>query len=157
MIEHRLDRLQALMERLLPAMLRLARPTCDEVLLTPQQFHFLLVLAERGPLSISALRQVLEGAQSSISEMVGRLARLGYVVKRRDPEDRRSVKVAITASARAVLKARQKEFRTRSERILLALSSDEQERWIEAFDTMVSLVERAASREGDDLKKEADR
>lgn len=157
MIERRVDRFQALMERMLPAMLRLARPQCDEVFLTPQQFHFLRVLEAAGPLSITALRQQLEGAQSSISEMVGRLARLGYVVKRRDPDDRRAVKVAITPAARAVLKARQTEFRARSRRILGALSPDEQERWIGAVETLVTLMEHAAARDGDDAKKEDDR
>lgn len=157
MIERRLDRLQALMERMLPAMLRLARPQCDEVFLTPQQFHFLRVLDTQGPLSITALQQHLEGAQSTVSEMVARLARLGYVVKRRDPADRRAVKVAITPAARAVLKARQNEFRVRSQRILTALSPDEQERWIEAVETLVTLMERAVDRDGDDVKKEDDR
>jgi len=156
MIERRLDRLQEQIERMMGAMLRLARPACDEVDLTPQQFLFLKVLASEGPMTLSALRERTRGAQSSISEMVARLARQGYVSKRRDSDDRRAVRVAITAAARAVLKARQREFRERSGMILSALSLDEQERYLEAVETLVTLVERAVSRDGGEVKKGAE-
>lgn len=156
MIERRLDRLQEQIERMMGAMLRLARPACDEVDLTPQQFMFLKVLDREGSMTISALRERTHSAQSSISEMVARLARQGYVNKRRDTADRRVVKVAITAAARAVLKARQREFRVRSGMILSALSLDEQERYLEAVETLVTLVERAVSREDGAVKKEAE-
>ena len=155
MIEKRLDRLQEQMERMMGAMLRLARPSCDEVDLTPQQFIFLRVLAAEGPMPMSALREKMQGAQSTVSEMVARLARQGYVSKRRDAEDRRAVRVAITPAARAVLKARQKEFRARSGMILSALSLDEQEHYLEAVETLVTLIERAVARDGDAEKKEA--
>jgi DNA-binding MarR family transcriptional regulator len=156
MIERRLDRLQALMERMLGAMLRMARPACGEVDLSPQQFMMLKLLDDEGPMSIRSLRERTQGAQSTLSEMVGRLARLGYVSKRRDTEDRRAVRVAITAAARAVMKARQMEFRARSGMILSALSVDDQDRYLEAVETLVTLIERAVSRDGGEAKKEAD-
>lgn len=148
MIEQRLDRLQAMMERMLGAMLRLARPPCSAVDLTPQQYMLLKLLDDEGPMSLSAMRERTSGAQSTLSETVARMARTGLVSKRRDSGDRRAVRVAITATARTLMRQRAKEFRARSELILSSLSLDEQERYVEAVETLVTLIERAVARDG---------
>jgi DNA-binding MarR family transcriptional regulator len=148
MIEQRLDRLQAMMERMLGAMLRLASPHCSAVDLTPQQYMLLRLLDDEGPLSLSALRERTRGAQSTLSEMIARMARSGLVSKRRDATDRRAVRIAVTATARTLMRERAKEFRARSALILSALSLDEQERYLEAVETLVTLIERAVARDG---------
>lgn len=146
MIEQRLDRLQAMMERMLGAMLRLARPVCGEVELTPQQYLLLKLLEDEGPMSLGALRARMSVAQSTVSEMVARMARGGLISKRRDTIDRRTVRLVVTGSARALMRERAKEFRARSAHILSALSIDEQERYLEAVETLVTLIERAVVR-----------
>jgi DNA-binding MarR family transcriptional regulator len=80
--------------------------------------------------------------------MIARMARSGLVSKRRDATDRRAVRIAVTATARTLMRERAKEFRARSALILSALSLDEQERYLEAVETLVTLIERAVARDG---------
>lgn len=144
MVESHLDRLGLLVARLMRAMHRLTRTGDDELDLTPHQCLLLSTLETKGPMSIGELRQAAHGAQSTMSEMVGRLARAGYVHKKPAPEDRRAVKVAISAHGRAVLVQRQREMRAKHEALLSALSPEDQERFLTAFETIVSLADRAA-------------
>lgn len=156
MIEERLDRLSALMTRMFRMMMRLTRIGCDEVELTAQQVQVLAVLEDAGPMTIGELRAHSHAAQSSMSEMAGRLARQGLVKKQHDREDRRVVRVAITPKGRAMFEQRRREMRERNRRVLEALTPEEQERFLTAFETIVALTDRAAGRipvEGAELEK----
>lgn len=154
-IEASLDRLGEMIERIVRSAHRVMRIECDDVELTPHQVFLLRTLETHGPMTVGELRRVASGAQSTMSEMVGRLARAGYVHKKPDPVDRRAVKVAITANGRAILAARLGEIRERHRAVMAALSERDQERFLGAFETIVELMERAASNapHGDDDEK----
>src|SRR5262249_32084311 len=96
-----------------------------------------------GPMNIAALRKVLGGAQSTVSEIVGRLARLGYIEKRVDPTDSRAVVVTTTARGRRVVRARVEHMKTRHRQLLAALSPADQGRFVQATEVIVSLMSRA--------------
>lgn len=144
MIESKVDRLAEKIDQIVRAAQRLVRVECDEVDLTMPQMFLLRMLDVHGPMPLSDLRRHANVAQSTMSELVARLARAGYVQKRPDPVDRRSVKVAVTANGRAILKARMAQMRKRHKAVLEALSHDDQERFLGAFDTILTLLERAA-------------
>lgn len=152
LIERKVERLAEMVERIMRSAHRLVRIECDDVDLTPHQAFLLRVLETHGAMTVGELRRVASGAQSTMSEMVGRLARAGYVHKKPDPEDRRSVKVAITANGKAILGVRLREMRRRHQVVLEALSVDDQERFLSAFETIVDLMDRAAGNaaHGDD-------
>lgn len=135
-----------LTERMLRAMSRATRSGCEQTPLTPQQGLLLRELDHSGPLSLSEVGRRYEGAQSSVSEIVARLARLGFVHKRPSPEDRRAVRVAITARGRAVLMFWRGVMQAKHRALFEALDDDEQERFLAAVQAVVDLVEKASHR-----------
>ena len=145
MIEQRLNHLSALMDQMALVMPRLMRSSCDETDLTPHQGILLRALEERGPTSLTELRQSFPGAQSTLSEIVGRLARLGFVHKKPLPTDRRTVMVAITARGRAMVEQQRKVMRERHRNVLEKLSSEDQDRIVQAMETVAELFGRAAA------------
>ena len=145
MIERRLDHLSALLDQMALVMPRLMRSDCDDTDLTPHQGVLLRALEARGPTNLTELRQSFPGAQSTLSEMVGRLARLGFVHKKPLPTDRRTVMVAITARGRAMVTQQRKVMRERHRNVLEKLSADDQDRIVQAFETIAELFGRAAA------------
>lgn len=151
-MERQLDHLSLVMQRMFRAVSRLSRPGCDETELTPSQAFLLLNLEAMGPLGMSELRHVTGAAQSTMSEMIGRLARLGFVHKKPSPEDRRTVRVAISARGRAMLTQRKAEMRRRQHEVLKRLTVDEQGRYIAALETLAALLEQAAVNDSDETE-----
>jgi DNA-binding MarR family transcriptional regulator len=154
MIERRLDHLSALLDQMALVMPRLMRTGCDDSELTPHQGILLRALEERGPVNLTELRRTFPGAQSSLSEIVGRLARLGFVSKKPLPTDRRTVMVAITVRGRAMVAQQRKVMRERHRNVLEKLSSDDQDRIVQAFETLAELLGRAAATVQDAEKDE---
>ncbi len=152
MIERKVERLAVIVERIIKAAQRFVRMECDDLDLTPHQMLLLRMLETHGPMTVGELRRETSAAQSTMSEMVGRLARAGYVHKKPDPDDRRSVKVAVTANGKAILGARMREISRRHHTVLSALSDEDQERLLAAFETISELMDRAAANaaHGDD-------
>jgi DNA-binding MarR family transcriptional regulator len=144
MIEAKVTRLMDMIERIVRSAHKLVRVECDEIDLTPPQTFLLRALDLHGPMTLRELRQHFNAAQSTTSEMVGRLARSGFITKKPDPNDRRSVKIAISARGRAVLRARIEELKRRHRAVFDALSLEDQERFLGAFETIVELMDRAA-------------
>ncbi|MEF3306978.1 MarR family transcriptional regulator [Paenibacillus sp. GYB003] len=64
--------------------------------LTPPQFVTLTLIRERGPSKAAALADLMEVKPSAIAVMIDRLASRGFVERRRDEKDRRSVLIHLT-------------------------------------------------------------
>jgi len=64
--------------------------------------HALEVLAERGPVSLTALSAELFVDRSTACRIVGLLEDHGHVVRRADPRDGRSIRVELTPGGRAL-------------------------------------------------------
>ena len=64
--------------------------------------HALEVLAERGPVSLTALSAELFVDRSTACRIVGLLEDHGHVVRRADPRDGRSIRVELTPEGRAL-------------------------------------------------------
>ena len=73
MIEAKITRLQEMIERIIRAAQRLVRVECDDVDLTPPQTFLLRALDVQGAMTLGELRRHFNAAQSTMSEMVGRL------------------------------------------------------------------------------------
>jgi DNA-binding MarR family transcriptional regulator len=64
--------------------------------------HALEVLAERGPVSLTALSAALYVDRSTACRIVGLLEDHGYVARRPDARDGRAIRVELTAGGRAL-------------------------------------------------------
>ncbi|WP_280183024.1 MarR family winged helix-turn-helix transcriptional regulator [Nocardia cyriacigeorgica] len=84
------------------AMIRLYRPLLDELGLTYPQYLVMLVLWERGEVSVKELGAALELDSGTLSPLLKRLESTGMVRRRRAAGDERSVVVETTPEGRAL-------------------------------------------------------
>src|SRR5512139_99638 len=70
--------------------------TCDHLALTPPQIHALLWLGEDGPLTMGELARRVAVTEKTVTGIVDRLERDGYLRRERDPVDRRVVHARAT-------------------------------------------------------------
>jgi DNA-binding MarR family transcriptional regulator len=84
------------------AVTNLYRPVLDALGLTYPQYLVLLVLWERGPLTVKQLGQRLELDSGTLSPVLKRLAAAGLVRRERSADDERSVLVHLTDEGAAL-------------------------------------------------------
>lgn len=137
-MERALERIGELVKRMLTSM----RIPDDPTDLTPTQLVVLSNL-ESGPLRVGVLAAIIGAAQNTISEVVARLQRAGLVSKKRDPEDQRAVLVGLTAKGSLALENRRTSMRTAHRKVLEALSIHDRQRFVDAFELLVEMTERA--------------
>jgi DNA-binding MarR family transcriptional regulator len=87
------------------AVTQLYRPVLDSLGLTYPQYLVMLVLWERGAVSVKQLGQALDLDSGTLSPLLKRLAARGYVRRERSTSDERSVLIHLT-SAGSALRAR---------------------------------------------------
>ncbi len=103
----------------------------DEV--TLPQYRALVVLAARGPQGTAELAAALAVNPSTATRMCDRLVRKGLVRRHRQPGDRRSVRIALTAAGRDLVAEVTRQRRAELARLLGALPADQHEPVIAAF------------------------
>jgi DNA-binding MarR family transcriptional regulator len=136
--ERALERIGELVKRMLTSM----RVPDDPADLTPTQLVVLSNL-EDGPVRVGVLATIIGAAQNTISEVVARLQRSGLVSKKRDPEDQRAVLVGLTSKGALALENRRASMRMAHRRVLEALSVQDRKRFVDAFELLVEMTERA--------------
>lgn len=77
---------------------RKGRMLLEQYGITPPQFDALVILYKEGELTIGELSARLYLAYSTTTDLVDRVERAGFVVRQRDTEDRRVVRVQIQPS-----------------------------------------------------------
>ena len=84
------------------AVSRTYKPWLDQLGLTYPQYLVLSVLWENGEQTITGIASRLDLEPSTITPLVKRLELAGHVVRQRNPDDERQVKVQLTDQGRAV-------------------------------------------------------
>jgi DNA-binding MarR family transcriptional regulator len=74
----------------------------DQIGLTYPQYLVLSVLWETDDLTVSAIATRLDLEPSTITPLLKRLEQAGYLLRKRNPEDERQVKVVLTEEGHAV-------------------------------------------------------
>jgi DNA-binding MarR family transcriptional regulator len=85
------------------------RPLLEPMGLTHPQYLVMLALWEEAPLRVSEVAERLSLEPATLSPLLKRLEAMGYVERRRDPQDERAVAVSLTPRGR--------RLRSRAERI----------------------------------------
>jgi DNA-binding MarR family transcriptional regulator len=78
----------------------LYRPILEPLGLTHPQYLVMLALWQHGSLSLRELTELVSNDAATLSPLVRRLADSGYVVRGRDPEDERSLRITLTPRGR---------------------------------------------------------
>jgi DNA-binding MarR family transcriptional regulator len=86
---------------------RVYKPLLDEIGLTYPQFVTLVALSEQDDHTVGSLGKKLFLESSTLTPLLKRLEAMGYVTRRRDPDDERQVRVGLTKAGRNV---REKAF-----------------------------------------------
>jgi MarR family transcriptional regulator, organic hydroperoxide resistance regulator len=78
------------------------RPLLEPMGLTHPQYLVMLALWQQAPLSVRELSGLLQLDPGTLSPLLKRLEAIGYVRRRRDPSDERSLAVTLTPSGQAL-------------------------------------------------------
>ena len=95
--------------------------------LVPKSFSALAVIVENGPLSQAAVGETLLIDRTTMVGIVDELQRSGYVVRGRDPADRRIHSLQATPAGQAALRAAELAARDIHDELLGDLSDGERE------------------------------
>lgn len=96
----------------------------------------LRVLAERGPLSIADLATGVETTSAAATQLVNGLTKAGYVDRQPDPDNRRAVRVSLTARGRDRHRAREQALADALAAALADLSAEDVMRAAEVLDRL---------------------
>jgi DNA-binding MarR family transcriptional regulator len=145
------DARAAELERLFPDIIRVMSGVREVVHrdldLTYNQYKTLAALRAAGALSLDALRRELKVATSTASEMVERLVRLGLVRRTVPPENRRSLRIAVSARGERYLADLEASLVGNYRRLLGELPPRDRTRLVGAFRVILAVLgERAARR-----------
>ncbi len=104
------------------------------------QSHILDTLAEEGDLAMQELAKRMLKSVSTMTRVVAKLVRRGYVKRRQDLEDRRVVHVSITPQGKAIVAAINRDLIETQKAMLRAIPSNE---WAGAFKMLEALAHGA--------------
>ncbi len=107
----------------------------DEHSPDPGHFRVLLILTE-GPTNLSTLAAKLEVSLPTMSNSISTLVERGWVLRRRDPDDRRRVLIEITERGCGVLEHIRNVAQAHVSRALRDLSEEECELIIEGMSAL---------------------
>jgi len=124
---------------------------CDRVLtagygLTATQAYSLLALHERGEVTMNELASEMRLHGTTMTRMVDSLVEKGLAERRQDPEDRRVVRVGLSATGRETVQELQECKREFLSAAFAELSDSERDTILRAIQRLVSTVEELGSR-----------
>ena len=96
----------------------------EEVTLT--QYRTLVVLASRGPQNLAGLAEAVGVTPATATRMCDRLVRKGLIRRRTERDDRRQVRVALTAEGRSLVDAVTGRRRQEIGRIMSEIPAEQQ-------------------------------
>ncbi len=109
---------------------------------TLAQYRVLMLVKTMGPMTIKQLQNRLLIAQSSASGIVTRLEQQGWLKREKSAKDRRLTVFHLTRKSESLLKRRMQEMEKVYKKIMAPLSPQEQEQLLEAFATILRLIDR---------------
>ncbi len=105
--------------------------------LTTSQFFLLIALYEENGILISKLAEKVALDKATLTGIIDRLERDGFVERRDDPKDRRAIRVYLTEKAEALRDELLKIYHKNNSRFLSVLTDEERK----AFERIVEKLE----------------
>jgi DNA-binding MarR family transcriptional regulator len=125
-------------------MAKLTRDAVAPYGLTTTQFFLLTALYEEEDISISALAQKVVLDKATLTGLIDRLERDGFVTRQTFPGDRRTIRVRLTPKAEKLRETLTNLYHNINRRFLSLLTEEERE----IFERVVSKIENADLMEG---------
>lgn len=137
-----IEKIAALYPRIMRVMGRIRSTLHEGMDLSYNQFKMLLTIHDKGTCPLTALATELRIAMSSASEMLDKLVNLGLVCRTVDSESRRRVTINLSVKGEELIYELQKGIIDNYRTFLGKLTGDEQERLIQAMETLVDILEK---------------
>jgi DNA-binding MarR family transcriptional regulator len=106
------------------------------------QHRALIMVYHAGSMTIKQFQENLCIAQSTASEMVERLVQQGWLIKNKAPDDRRNTVFSLSEKADRFRKEKEAARVQILEKVLEPLNGEEQMRFLESFEMLLSRHER---------------
>ncbi len=103
---------------------------CHKIKITLPQFIVLNMLNMHGELRMTDLASFMNVTTAAMTGIVDRLVREGYVARVSDPEDRRIIKVKLTAKGASVVKSVKEEEKKVTMKMFGIISQKEREEYL---------------------------
>ena len=116
------------------------RDILSEFEITPPQFNALWHLDESGAITMGELCQKMYLACSTATDLIDRMERNELIERQRDTNDRRVIRLHITAKGREVIGQVMQARRQYLSGILTKMSDEDKSRLIEALDQIHGLM-----------------
>ena len=110
------------------------------------QYRVIMLVYQSGPMSINALKNRLNTAQSSASEIVNRLVKSGFLQREKSPTDRRVTIFQLTDRARELIQQRTRLMQDVFRDLLVHFSPEEQNQLVESFEFILKLMLKVKSK-----------
>jgi DNA-binding MarR family transcriptional regulator len=129
---------------------------CEDFTLA--QHRALMMVCHAGTMTVKQFQENLCIAQSTASEMVERLVQHGWLIKNKDPEDRRNTVFSLSEKADRFRKEKEAARVQILEKALEPLTGEEQMKFLESFEMLLSRhkqMEKNMDSKGQHGKKDA--
>lgn len=117
---------------------------CEELQLTPTQFHALGWLGNDGPVQVGMLAHRVGITRKTITGVVDRLETMGLVERTRDSEDRRAVVVRLTPRGEENFRRINRSVDAGMRRLLGLMDASDQAAFFGLLERMVARLESEA-------------
>ena len=114
----------------------------EEITLHKTQVMTLMVLKENEPITMHKLGKLIGMGKGSFTQVIDRLVGMGYVDRRRDVEDRRSVQVSLTQKGVKMTDFVAQHVHNEIRRIFGILDDTEMKSLVNALKTMERIIEK---------------
>ncbi|MEZ5970477.1 MAG: MarR family transcriptional regulator [Hyphomonadaceae bacterium] len=122
-------------------LLRTVRVADDETGVSAPKLSALSVLTFGGPQSLTSLARAEQVTLATMSKLVSDLEAEGLVAKRVDREDKRGLRIEVTAKGRALMEEGRKRRLARLNKLIAKLSREERAQLADAAEIMMRIAE----------------
>lgn len=88
--------------------------------------RILKVLLEKGTMTQSELQNIIDIRSGSLSEILGKIEEKELIIRERDENDKRKVKISITEKGKEVVLLKEAEHKNKGKELFSEISNDEQ-------------------------------
>jgi DNA-binding MarR family transcriptional regulator len=133
-------KIERLLRRVAVIIKRRGRDILADFEITGPQFNALLTLRDNPDITMGELCEKLFLACSTATDLIDRMEKNGVLVRRRDPQDRRVIRLAISEKGQQVIAEVVKARRRYVSSILSNLSDDEKDHLANALEKLHTLM-----------------
>ncbi len=127
------------------------RAVLEPLGLTHPQYLVMLALWQHGPLSLTRLADLVALEPATLSPLVRRVESIGYVTRRRDPGDERTLVIALTEEGRRLRRRAEQVPLTMADRLRLDL--DALPAQLTALNALADAADAASGREASGIRR----